>query len=165
MRNNVHSIWTEERIAELRKLWGGSYSGSNIAEQMGCGITRNAVIGKAHRLGLGCSPYKRAYVPHVKRTPEEIEATRRRKNERRKERRHAMVVFFGPINRARPPRPRPVVCEEITPLHLSLTDLGPHQCRWPYGNNPYTFCGLDQFAGSSYCPSHFLANLRSVNRD
>ena len=43
--------WTHERIEELKKLWEAGYTASNIAAELG-GITRNAVIGKAHRLGL-----------------------------------------------------------------------------------------------------------------
>jgi len=43
--------WTHERIEELKKLWEAGYTASNIATEIG-GITRNAVIGKAHRLGL-----------------------------------------------------------------------------------------------------------------
>mgnify|MGYP001307963677 CR=1 FL=1 len=47
--------WTEERIDLLRRLWGQGQSASQIAEQLG-GVTRNAVIGKAHRLGLSARP-------------------------------------------------------------------------------------------------------------
>jgi hypothetical protein len=52
MRNNVNSIWTEEVTATLKRLWSEGYSCSQIAGEMGAGITRNAVIGKAHRLEL-----------------------------------------------------------------------------------------------------------------
>lgn len=159
--------WIEDRVSVLTQLWTSrQFSFSQIADRMN--LTRNAVIGKAHRLGLNDGnggAHVRTPTKKKNLTPEEAEAAKRRKQERRKERRHAMAIFFGPVNRARPPRVRPVVCEQIVPLHLTLVDLEPHQCRWPYGNKPYTFCGLDQYDGSSYCPSHFLANLRSVNRD
>lgn len=52
MRNQVESIWTEQRIADLKQFWGEGYSCSQIAAKMGCGITRNAVIGKVFRLDL-----------------------------------------------------------------------------------------------------------------
>jgi hypothetical protein len=52
MRNNVNSIWTEEVTATLKRLWSEGYSCSQIAAEMGIGLTRNAVIGKVHRLGL-----------------------------------------------------------------------------------------------------------------
>ena len=44
-------MWSEERVALLRKLWAEGYTGSEIANELG-GVTRNAVIGKVHRLGL-----------------------------------------------------------------------------------------------------------------
>ncbi|RKF23558.1 GcrA cell cycle regulator [Altericroceibacterium spongiae] len=47
--------WTEERIETLRKMWEGGSTASQIAEELG-GVSRNAVIGKAHRLGLKSRP-------------------------------------------------------------------------------------------------------------
>jgi len=52
MRKQVNSPWTERLVGQLKKLWGKGYSCSQIAVEIGNGITRNAVIGKAHRLGL-----------------------------------------------------------------------------------------------------------------
>ena len=56
--------WTEERIATLTKMWEGGATASQIAEELG-GVSRNAVIGKAHRLGLKArpSPVKAAEQP------------------------------------------------------------------------------------------------------
>ena len=48
--------WTDERIAQLKAGWEGGKTASQIAEQLGEGVTRNAVIGKAHRLGLESRP-------------------------------------------------------------------------------------------------------------
>ncbi|WP_240499921.1 GcrA family cell cycle regulator, partial [Sphingomonas montana] len=47
--------WTDERIEQLRKLWEAGNTASQIAEELG-GVSRNAVIGKAHRLGLQARP-------------------------------------------------------------------------------------------------------------
>ncbi|XUU60579.1 GcrA family cell cycle regulator [Erythrobacter sp. HA6-11] len=47
--------WTDERIATLKKMWEGGSTASQIAEELG-GVSRNAVIGKAHRLGLKARP-------------------------------------------------------------------------------------------------------------
>ncbi|MDI6625357.1 MAG: GcrA family cell cycle regulator, partial [Brevundimonas sp.] len=44
--------WTEDRVGALKKLWLEGQSASQIAKQLGGGVTRNAVIGKVHRLGL-----------------------------------------------------------------------------------------------------------------
>lgn len=77
--------------------------------------------------------------------------------------------------RARPePAPRPVRvrvvppaevialrCEEIVPLHVTLMDLQPNGCRYPYGDGPFTFCGHPKLIGASYCLDHFdLCNGR-----
>ncbi|MFC3052205.1 GcrA family cell cycle regulator [Kordiimonas pumila] len=48
--------WTEDRIDQLKKLWDNGLSASQIAKELGEGVTRNAVIGKAHRLGLKSRP-------------------------------------------------------------------------------------------------------------
>ena len=47
--------WTEERIEKLTKMWEGGSTASQIADELG-GVSRNAVIGKAHRLGLKARP-------------------------------------------------------------------------------------------------------------
>jgi GcrA cell cycle regulator len=154
MRNNVDSIWTEDRTAMLRKLYAsGSFSCSGIAAELGDGITRNAVIGKMHRLGLTGKVYGRIY---PRKTPEQIEATKREKEERRRERRRAqrITVVKPAINL------EALRCVEVEPLHKSLSDLGRDECRYPYGDGPYTFCGNPQREGHSYCGPHFALTLR-----
>jgi GcrA cell cycle regulator len=54
MPHNLPDFWTDERIAELEKLWRAGLTTEKIARQIGC--TKNAVIGKAHRLGLRARP-------------------------------------------------------------------------------------------------------------
>jgi GcrA cell cycle regulator len=46
-------------------------------------------------------------------------------------------------------------CAEVVPRHLSLADLAPDDCRFPYGEDAITFCGHRQTKGSSYCLPHF----------
>jgi GcrA cell cycle regulator len=60
--------WTEERVAELTELWNAGHSAAQVANRMG-GVTRNAVIGKVHRLGLSGrpSPIKRKAQPEPER--------------------------------------------------------------------------------------------------
>jgi len=142
--------WTEDRTEMLKRLWAsGSFSFSQIAGQMD--ITRNAVIGKAHRLGFNGRVYG-----NTKRTPEQIEASKRRKAERRNERRRTERVHMV----------RPTInlealrCVEVVPLHKSLIDLGSNDCRYPYGDGPYTFCGHPQLEGHSYCGPHFGLSAR-----
>lgn len=69
MRNNVNSIWTEEVTATLRKLWDDGYTCSQIASEMGAGITRNSVIGKVHRLKLERRYWGNGYSRVIDPTP------------------------------------------------------------------------------------------------
>jgi len=47
-----------------------------------------------------------------------------------------------------------MLCSEITASSITLADLGPHDCRYPFGDRDITFCGQPQKDGSSYCPTH-----------
>ncbi|GAB4576320.1 MAG: GcrA family cell cycle regulator [Rhodothalassiaceae bacterium] len=66
--------WTDEKIAALRKLWDKGLSASQIATEIGDGVTRNAVIGKAHRLGLKARPS-----PVKETPPQKAEAPKARR--------------------------------------------------------------------------------------
>lgn len=154
MRNNVNSIWTVDRTEMLRKLWASGISFSSIAAEIGVGVTRSAISGKVDRLGLiGRAAINRTY---SKRTPEQIEATKREKGERRNERRRnqRMTIVKSAINI------EALRCIEVEPLHKNLADLGRNDCRYPYGDGPYTFCGNPQREGHSYCGPHFALTLR-----
>jgi GcrA cell cycle regulator len=154
MRNNVSSAWTDHRTDALKGLWAAGLSGTEIAASMG--VTRCAVLGKVFRLGLGgrdCDS-NRSY---SRRTPEQIQATKREKEGRRRERRraHRLTVVKPAINL------EALRCVEVEPLHKSFADLGRNDCRWAYGDNaPYTFCGNPQREGHSYCGPHFALTLR-----
>jgi GcrA cell cycle regulator len=132
-------FWTDERVEQLTKLTREGKVFREIAEILGC--TRNAVIGKVHRMGL------HAQVPVSKKA-----AARRR----------------APVNvakiKAKPPEPPrfrykprgPSVSVEMpTPRKhkgLSLLDLEPHHCRFPTGQGAeITFCGQQKLHGYSWC--------------
>ena len=61
--------WTDERVSLLRQLWGNGKSASEIAQILGDEITRNAVIGKAHRLGLSGRPSPIRKKPSAEASP------------------------------------------------------------------------------------------------
>lgn len=145
------SPWTDEFSGRLVALVGDGFSFSQIASQMG--VTRNAAIGRAHRLGLNGKFYGRIY---SRKTPEEIEAAKRSKAARRNERRRAerMNIVKPVVNLAS------LRCVEVEPLHKSLADLGRNDCRYPYGDGPYTFCGRAQQEGHSYCGPHMALSFR-----
>lgn len=152
MRNNVLSFWADYRVAELERMWLAGRTGSEIAAELG--ITRCAVLGKIHRLELAERPIanNRRY---ALRTPEEIAITKRLRDERRNERRRTQRASIVMVN------VEALRCIEVVPLHKSLIDLGPNDCRFPYGDKaPYTFCGHPQMEGRSYCGPHFGLSVR-----
>lgn len=152
--------WTDERIERLRKLWEEGLSASQIAADLG-GISRNAVIGKIHRLGLS----GRVKAPTPQRRG-------------RKQRLVAKPVYRAPrrtvigntvlktIARPEPqavartePEPAPAAEAEIVPLRepVGLLDLREQHCRWPIGDPAepgFRFCGQPSPIGQPYCAAH-----------
>lgn len=135
--------WTDERVELLKKLWQDGLSASQIAKQLG-GVTRNAVIGKVHRLGLSgrATPSKpqrtvfKAPRPARPVTPA-IAAPRR-------------------IAEAAPQQSAPVRYVDERPGTATVLTLGAHMCKWPIGDpslDSFTFCGRRSDEGP-YCDEH-----------
>ena len=123
--------WTDERVALLRKLWGEGKTAAEIAGTLG-GVTRNAVIGKAHRLKLS---------NRISPIQQNVKTVR--------------PVVVEP----RLPRPlRPV--EARVPFEIKaikMVDLREKMCRWPQGDprdDDFVFCGHERAAGLPYCREH-----------
>jgi GcrA cell cycle regulator len=139
--------WNEERTATLRKLWLEGMSASQVARQLG-GISRSAVIGKVHRLGI---------------TVRDVSARQR----------SAARTASRPQPRARvvretAPAPRPalrlVEIAEMAPTS-SILGLSTHSCRWPIGNpdsHDFGFCGREKTARGSYCDDHARGAFRKL---
>lgn len=158
MRNNVASFWVPNRIDRLKNMWAAGQSGSEIAASFG--TTRCAVLGKIFRLGLPVRAIDNNRL-YQKRSPEQLEATKRLRAERRNERRRDQpprLVMVKAINL------EALRCIEVIPLHKDLVDLGPNDCRFPYGEGPYTFCGNPQMEGRSYCGPHTALSFRRLER-
>lgn len=136
--------WLDHHIETLKQLHADRYSASQIAEKLGGGVTRNAVIGKIHRLGLGGHGRQQ---PRAPRKPRACKA-RARKIWRSK---------FPQIEIARPARVDVFLPEPYGP-RVSLTQLNANTCRWPYGDPAsadFAYCGAaPKRAGSPYCPYH-----------
>lgn len=154
-------IWTDDRIELLKTRWAEGYSASLIAAELG-GVSRNAVCGKVHRLGL---PGRREReLPRVHKPRANNPTTGKRKH-----RKSAHDIFF---------RPRSPIIEDslATPLiddllipdeqKKSLLDLKEDTCRWPVGDpsSPgFFFCGGKPEANSPYCAGHHArAYLRLI---
>ena len=149
----IISTWTEERVDQLKKLHGEGYSCAQIAARLG-DATRNSVIGKVHRLKLtppGIVKKKREDAPRAPRekrstanhqhTVTRITLANGNSNARR--------VFETTVQEYK------LRCVEIVPRNLTLIELEPNDCRYPYGDGPMLFCGHPKKEGSSYCVPHF----------
>jgi len=137
--------WTDERVETLKKLWLDGLSASQIAKQLG-GVTRNAVIGKVHRLGLS----GRAAPSHPSRPAFKAPRAPR------------PVTHAAPRPRAMEPRlhhapaPKPAPFVELPGTATVLT-LGRHMCKWPTGDpssDDFTFCGRRAVDEQPYCADH-----------
>jgi GcrA cell cycle regulator len=151
--------WTAEQDELLKKLYEpnatGSLSASQIATEMDCGFTRNAIIGRIHRLGLALRGQRKAR-PRQKRVQPQRKTTIR------------IVRANGNSNALRSYEAAEIEraelrCIEIEPRNLSMIDLGSGECAYPYGDGPFTFCGHPKADGSSYCFPHYALS-RKQNR-
>lgn len=181
LRNSRGGVmsWTDERVEVLKKMWGEGQSASVIAKELG-GVTRNAVIGKVHRLGLSNRVTSTTAKPAAKEkaktqakakpaapatptappkpaapAPETMRVT------------PPAVRKIIPAGQPLPPQPS---ANEISPEALakvsevektakkiSLMELTEKTCKWPVGDpatEDFWFCGLAVKAGKPYCEAH-----------
>jgi GcrA cell cycle regulator len=149
--------WNDERVEQLKKLWAEGLSASQIASKMG-GVTRNAVIGKVHRLGLSgraapAKPQRGRSFDH--QMDDEFETLRR----------EPMKPFIP-----EPEFTAPLVLESGDKTTVST--LKGNMCKWPIGDparDDFHFCGQHAPAGKSYCAYHAHlafqpAQVRKVER-
>lgn len=160
---NEAGAWTDERVELLKKLWSDGLSASQIAGELG-NVTRNAVIGKVHRLGLS----GRAKNPAAASTP--------RSNAPRKaptrSPSHPMSGHAGMTRGANALAPQyaaeaeaeaqaaPAPSEDVViPFseRVTIMDLREYMCRWPMGDPTtaeFRFCGGRSQTGMPYCSYH-----------
>lgn len=145
------SPWTPQRVEDLKKLWADGLSASQIAKELGGGLTRNSVIGKVSRLGLSgriTSPRPRLSTPRVPKP--------------RAVRQHKFQSTPLPAAPDFVPEPEPIsIDDQLIPVEQRRTTLTleARSCRWPVGDpvlDPANFfyCGADRTEGSSYCRHH-----------
>lgn len=165
--------WTDDRVEILKKMWGEGKSASQIAKELG-GVTRNAVIGKVHRLGLSnrsggggtAKATAKEKAPAKPKAPEKPKAAPA----------EPTTVPAKPIPRPKlvvtagqplPPQPS---ANEISPealasvrevekkaKKLSVMELTERTCKWPVGDpatEDFWFCGLPVQQGKPYCEAH-----------
>ena len=133
--------WNEEKVAKLKELWGKGNTASQIAEIIG-GISRNAVIGKAHRLNLSAKIKTRTATSN--HNYESSLENRNIKNKRGRGKKFKSLIIekdFEPEN----------------PKHLE--ELDENLCKWPIGHpneKSFYFCGRSSLKDFSYCKLHLL---------
>ena len=133
--------WTDEKVSKLKELWGKGNTASQIAEIIG-GISRNAVIGKAHRLNLSAKIKTRSSsVNQSSKSYQENNKIKSGKGRRSKFKSLIIEKDFEPEN------PK------------QLEELDDNSCKWPIGHpdeKSFYFCGRSSLKDFSYCKLHLL---------
>lgn len=143
--------WNEAREAQLTVLWDEGYSASQCASRLG-NITRNAIIGKVHRLGLAARRTNVCnYKPRKRILTPQVVAPRPRSNQKQ-----LLTAFLIDKPRDLKPESRP---QSSDLPRVAFADLEPHHCRYIVGDailGATACCGLDKLPGVSYCEEHFI---------
>jgi GcrA cell cycle regulator len=153
--------WTDERVELLRQLWLDGRSASQISAELGLGITRNAVIGKVHRLGLsGRAKSTSPAAPRVRQrpapTPRAPMASRPSGGGGHAVRGNTALAFS--IDTAIEARPQ-FHEDVVVPMSLRVTivELKEAMCRWPLGDPTtpeFRYCGIQSTGTAPYCVHH-----------
>ena len=133
--------WNEEKVEKLKELWGKGSTASQIAEIIG-GISRNAVIGKAHRLNLS-SKIKTRNASSSQNFDNSSEENSSKQRRGRKSKFQSLIIEkdFEPENPKK------------------LEELDESSCKWPIGHpeeESFYFCGRNSLKDFSYCKLHLL---------
>ena len=142
--------WTDERVELLKKLWADGLSASQIANELGS-VTRNAVIGKVHRLGLSGRAKSLSSSAPRPRKPRAHSLLRVRPQMRGNT---ALALSYEFDH-----EPEQELIENIIPIgqRCSLLELTEDKCRWPIGDPgqpDFFFCGGKTTTGIPYCGYH-----------
>ena len=133
--------WNDEKVTKLKELWGKGSTASQIAEIIG-GISRNAVIGKAHRLNLS-SKIKTRNASSSQKFGNDSEGSNSKQKQGKKSNFKSLLIEkdFEPENPKK------------------LEELDESSCKWPVGHpeeQSFYFCGRSSLKDFSYCKLHLL---------
>ncbi len=160
--------WTDERVEMLKKLWAEGLSASQIAGQLG-NVTRNAVIGKVHRLKLSGRGKSTSSTPRVKKVSAASSASAPRMSSSRPQSSsrgssHSHSVGNAALKMDYVAVARSQTVSEISPLYIvpvsremKLVQLTETTCKWPQGDpmhEDFSFCGNEAPDSGPYCGYH-----------
>lgn len=161
--------WTEQQIQALKKMWGNGFSASDIAKSLGGGLTRNAVIGKAHRLKLSSRPSSLRQDGEIgARVGGSVMPSITKVAKKR-----VMLRPLPPVQMPEGVMARPMVRDLPRPVEakraegIAVTKAGERHCRWPIGDprSPdFRFCGCASHEGLPYCVDHARVAYQTVSR-
>ena len=141
--------WTEDKVNKLKELWGKGNTASQISENNG-GVSRNAVIGKAHRLNLSAKIKTRSSSYNANQNTANTKEIEIKKRERKSKFKSLIIEKdFEPEN------PK------------QLEELNDTSCKWPIGHpdeSSFYFCGRTSLKDFSYCKLHLLYAFQPKNK-
>jgi GcrA cell cycle regulator len=133
--------WDDQKVAKLKELWGKGNTASQIAEIIG-GLSRNAIIGKAHRLNLSAKIKTRTATSN-----QSFESSMEEKSLKSKKGRKSKFKSLIIEKDFEPENPK------------QLEQLDESSCKWPIGHpdeKDFYFCGRSSLKDFSYCKLHLL---------
>jgi GcrA cell cycle regulator len=156
---NSEFEWTDDRIRKLRQLWSEGHSTAEIGRRMG--VSKNAVVGKAHRLDLPArpSPIRTGSSPRPARAPRRQPVPRL-----------ADTMPLPCLRDADAPTPVERIAPTVEPArHVAITPqrIGSHPCCWPIGEPgtpAFRFCDAAALVGRPYCNEHARLAYRRPSR-